>query len=157
MFEKKHGMHGTKMYNTWKGIKKRCYQKTYQHYDRYGGRGIIMCEEWKNDFMAFYNDVGEAPSDEYQLDRIDNDGNYEPGNCRWVTRQENCRNRNVKAGKSGYHGVYPKGNRFQAAFNINRSHRVYIGTFATAKEAHEARIEAIKKYNKEHNDNLRVY
>ena len=157
MFEKKHGMHGTKVYNAWKGIKKRCYQKTYQHYDRYGGRGIIMCEEWKNDFMAFYNDVGEAPSDEYQLDRIDNNGNYEPGNCRWVTRQENCRNRNIKVGKSGYRGVHPKGNRFQAYFNIDRSYRVYVGSFATAKEAHEARIEAIKKYNKEHNDNLRVY
>ena len=157
MFEKKHGMHGTKVYNAWKGIKKRCYQKTYQHYDRYGGRGIIMCEEWKNDFMAFYNDVGEAPSDEYQLDRIDNNGNYEPGNCRWVTRQENCRNRNIKVGKSGYRGVHPKGNRFQAYFNIDRSYRVHVGSFATAKEAHEARIEAIKKYNKEHNDNLRVY
>lgn len=116
-----------------------------------------MCEEWKNDFMAFYNDVGEAPSDEYQLDRIDNNGNYEPGNYRWVTRQENCRNRNVKVGKSGYHGVYLKGDKFQATFNIDRSHRVYLGTFTTAKEAYEARIEAIKKYNKEHNDNIRIY
>ena len=127
MFEKKHGMHGTKVYNTWKGIKKRCYQKTYQHYDRYGGRGIIMCDEWKNDFIAFYNYIGEAPNDEYQLDRIDNNGNYEPGNCRWVTRQENCRNRNVKVGKSGYHGVYLKGDKFQATFYIDRSHRVYLG------------------------------
>lgn len=157
MFTKTHGMHGTKTYDAWRGMKKRCYQKTYQHYDRYGGRGIAVCDKWKDDFVAFYNDMGEAPGADYQLDRIDNNGNYEPSNCRWVTRQENCRNRNFKVGKSGYRGVYQKGDIFQSFFNVDRNHRVYVGTFNTAKEAHKARIEALKKYNKEHNENLRVY
>ena len=76
MFQKKHGMHGTKVYNIWKGIKKRCYQKSYQHFDRYGGRGITMCEEWQEDFLSFYKDMGEPPTPEHQLHRIDNNGNY---------------------------------------------------------------------------------
>ncbi|HFR3796773.1 TPA: hypothetical protein ACHVHO_000712 [Streptococcus suis] len=158
MFETKHGMHGTKEYNTWKGIKKRCYQKSYQHYDRYGGRGIVMCQEWKDDFMAFFKDVGKAPSGEYQLDRIDNNGNYEPNNCRWVTRQENCRNRNFKVGKSGYPGVSQRKNgKFQSFFNVDRNQRICVGTFETANEAHLARVLAIKEFNRKHNESLRIY
>lgn len=158
MFQKKHGMHGTKVYNTWKGIKKRCYQKSYQHFDRYGGRGITMCEEWQEDFLSFYKDMGEPPTPEHQLDRIDNNGNYTKENCRWVTRQENCRNRNFHIGKSGFPGVSPRTNgKYQSYFNIRRDKRVNLGTFDTAEEAHDARIQAIMKHNMENNDNLRVY
>ena len=158
MFQKKHGMHGTKVYNIWKGIKKRCYQKSYQHFDRYGGRGITMCEEWQEDFLSFYKDMGEPPTPEHQLDRIDNNGNYTKENCRWVTRQENCRNRNFRVGKSGFPGVSPTPNgRFYAYFNVDRNNRVDLGRFNTAEEAHNARIQAIMKHNKENNDSLRVY
>lgn len=158
MFQKKHGMHGTKVYNAWREMKKRCYQKTYQHYDRYGGRGITVCEEWREDFLSFYKDMGEPPTPEHQLDRIDNNGNYNKENCRWVTRQENCRNRNFHTGKSGFPGVSPRPNgKYQAYFNVNRNKRVSLGTFDTAEEAHNARTQAILKHNKENNDSLRVY
>lgn len=158
MFQKKHGMHGTKVYNIWKGIKKRCYQESYQHFDRYGGRGITMCKEWQEDFLAFYKDMGEPPTPEHQLDRIDNNGNYNKQNCRWVTRQENCRNRNFRVGKSGFPGVVIRNNgKYQSYFNIKRGERVTIGTFETAEEAHQARLQAILEYNKEHNSDLRVY
>lgn len=158
MFQKKHGMHGTKVYNAWREMKKRCYQKTYQHYDRYGARGITVCEEWREDFLAFYKDMGEPPTQEHQLDRIDNNGNYNKKNCRWVTRQENCRNRNFPVGKSGFPGVTLRNNgKYQSYFNIKRGERVTIGTFETAEEAHQARLQAILEYNKEHNSDLRVY
>lgn len=158
MFQKKHGMHGTAVYNAWRGMKKRCYSKSYQHFDLYGGRGITVCEEWREDFLAFYKDMGEPPTPKHQLDRIDNDGNYTKENCRWVTSQENCRNRNFHIGKSGFRGVSLRQNgKYQAYFNIDRNNRVNLGTFDTAEEAHNARTQAIMKHNEENNDNLRVY
>jgi hypothetical protein len=71
----------------------RCYSKTCNGYQNYGGRGITVCERWRNSFEAFRADMGEQPSDKHQIDRIDNDGNYEPGNCRWATAKENSRNK----------------------------------------------------------------
>ncbi len=88
----KHGMRYTKVYGVWRGIKKRCYNKNAQNYKRYGGRGIGVCEEWRNSFVAFYKDMGDKPFPEAQIDRINNDGNYEPDNCRWVTPADNKRN-----------------------------------------------------------------
>ena len=80
----------------WSEIKSRCYRSTHPEYHRYGGRGITMFEEWIGDFIAFYkwlrSNIGLKPSQEYTLDRIDNDGNYEPGNLRWATRVEQVRN-----------------------------------------------------------------
>lgn len=155
---KRHGMRYTKVYDAWRGMKKRCYQESYQHFDRYGGRGIKVCDRWKDNFLNFYEDMGDIPSDGYELDRIDNNGDYEPSNCRWVTKQENCRNRNFALGKSGFRGVYlRKSGKYSSSFNIDRNNRVHLGTFDTPEEAHSARIEAIKKHNAENNANLRVY
>lgn len=84
---KKHGLCRTRMYEQWKNMRRRCINL---HPD-YGGRGITVCPEWE-DFEVFLTDMGECP-DGYQIDRIDNNGNYEPGNCRWVSRTTNCRNR----------------------------------------------------------------
>lgn len=87
-----HGMTRTREYYAWYNAKKRCFWKKGSRYQDYGGRGITMCDEWKNSFEAFFSYMGKCP-DGYQLDRINNDGNYEPGNCRWATRTTQSRNK----------------------------------------------------------------
>lgn len=88
----KHGKNKTPEYKTWLTIKQRCNNKNDQAYSNYGGRGISVCEKWTNNFLDFLDDMGERPGDEYSIDRIDVNGNYEPGNCRWVTMLEQNRN-----------------------------------------------------------------
>lgn len=88
-----HGCTGTATYRAWTNIKKRCYNPKWPAWHRYGGRGISMCERWNNSYAAFLADMGECPKG-LGIDRTDNDGNYEPGNCEWVTQSRNCRNRN---------------------------------------------------------------
>lgn len=71
----------------------RCENPNHPAYDYYGGRGITVCDEWRTSFDCFLADVGEKPSPELTLERINNDGNYEPGNCKWATFGENQKNR----------------------------------------------------------------
>jgi len=78
----RHGMAHTSEYGIWCNILQRCNNPNDKAFKDYGGRGITICDEWKNDFMAFYNHVGKRPSPKHSIDRINNDGNYEPNNVR---------------------------------------------------------------------------
>lgn len=88
----KHNMCKTRVYSIWIGMLSRCRATKSIRYKDYGGRGITVSKEWL-EFENFYRDMGDPPTDKHQIDRIDNNGNYEASNCRWVTNKENGRNK----------------------------------------------------------------
>lgn len=99
MSNTKHGKSNTKLHYIWRGMKQRCYNKNDKHYKYYGARDIAVCEEWKDDFMAFYEwAMNNGYKEGLSLDRINNDGNYEPNNCSWVTMKQ--QNRNTRHNKN---------------------------------------------------------
>ncbi len=89
-----HGLTDTRLYNSWCSMKARCYNHKNKEYNRYGGRGITICAEWKNNFKTFYDwAMANGYSDDLSIDRIDVNGNYEPANCCWATDMEQAGNR----------------------------------------------------------------
>lgn len=90
----RHGKHDSRLYTIYYKMKTRCYNQHYNGYKNYGARGITICDEWLSDFMTFYDwAINNGYRDYLTIDRIDNDGNYEPSNCRWVTMHEQNRNK----------------------------------------------------------------
>ena len=90
----KHNNYKNKLYQTWSDMKQRCLNKNNKHYKDYGGRGIKVCNRWLNSFENFLQDMGQKPNG-YSLDRINNNGNYEPSNCRWGTPIQQIHNRRI--------------------------------------------------------------
>lgn len=91
---KTHGLRTSAEYNIWRGMKKRCLVPTDKGYSRYGAAGVSVCERWRDSFAAFYADMGPRPSSAHSIDRFPMaSGNYEPGNCRWATDEQQNRNR----------------------------------------------------------------
>lgn len=101
---KTHGMRHTKIYHVWQSMKDRCQNPKNKRYTDWGARGIRVCDEWEDDFQAFYDHVSRLPhfgEEGYSLDRINNDGNYEPGNVRWATVKEQNQNQRKRRNNDG--------------------------------------------------------
>lgn len=88
-----HGMSRSSVYHIWSSMKARCFHPSTRNFADYGGRGITVCARWRDSFEAFYEDMGPRPSPDHSIDRIDVNGNYEPGNCRWATSLEQGSNK----------------------------------------------------------------
>ncbi len=138
----KHGMKGTRIYNIWKLMKRRCKNTNDKYYKDYGGRGIVICDEWDNDFMNFYNwAIANGYSDKLTIERIDVNGNYEPANCKWISRKEQSRNRRNNVMVT-YRGETRLLKEWCELLNLN-----YDTVFHRIKKQHLEPKEALEKHN----------
>lgn len=99
-----HGMAGTHVYRVWCGMRNRCHNPNQSHYERYGGRGIYVCDEWRDSFKQFYEDMGPRPvgptGKRYTIERDDNDGPYAPWNCKWIPAEAQKLNKRPRKRKT---------------------------------------------------------
>lgn len=140
---------GTRLHNEWRAMKARCYTPSCSNYEYYGGRGIQVCDEWKNNFEVFKEwALFNGYTDELSIDRINPDRDYEPSNCRWITMKKQFWNRRVrKTNKSGVSGVYWRDDikKWKASITVNRKH-ISLGNYENKEDAIKARQDAEKKY-----------
>lgn len=131
-----------RLYKLHDNIKSRCYNRNTPNYEYYGGKGIVMCDTWREDYTNFYTwALANGYADALSIDRIDFEGNYSPENCRWVAQTVQAQNTRLlrKNNTSGYRGVCKEGNGFTARIDCNYE-RVNLGKYPTA-------ILAAKAYN----------
>lgn len=147
LLKKSAGLSKSKLYKRWIGMKTRCYNLKTLNYNNYGGRGIAICEKWKYNFMVFYKWALENGWDnKLQIDRIDNNGDYSPENCRFVTMEENGLNKRVlqRNNTSNYVGVSKSENKYRAYVTVDKK-RKYLGYFKTALRAAKTRDQHVIK------------
>lgn len=157
MASKTHGDTGTKLHNTWKNIKLRCYNESHPYYSNYGGRDITVCDEWKNSYETFKEwATSNGYNDELTIDRINNDKGYTPDNCRWVTMEVQNRNRRVlcATNTSGFKGVTRTSgsNTWNASITVSGK-KIHIGVYSTKEEAAKAYDEYVITNGLEHTIN----
>lgn len=155
----KHGESKTRLYKIHQGIQQRCNNPLSTGYENYGGRNIKICEEWI-DFMEFKKwSYLNGYCDGLQIDRIDNDGNYEPNNCRWVNSKINNssweKRKLVSTNKTGFNGVWESKGKFHAQLGYNGK-RYSSKAFDTALEAAKERIRLEIKHTGEQRTNLHL-
>lgn len=146
----KHGLSDDILYNAWSNIRQRCFNKNKNDYKHYGGRGVTVCDEWNNSFESFYNwSINNGWDKGLEIDRINNDGNYEPSNCQWITQQKNKsygKRRNSSKNKTGSVGVYKHNGYDKYVSNVSvNGNRYYLGVFNTIEDAIMARENKIKE------------
>lgn len=142
-----HKMSNTRLYNIWTLMKRRCLNENASGYENYGGRGITICQEWLNDFMNFCEwSMNNGYKDDLSIDRIDNDGNYEPSNCRWATAKEQANNRR-NYGETEYYGIVRDNTGYRAQVTVDGK-KVYI---AHSKDDIEYLVNERNRYIDEHN------
>jgi hypothetical protein len=133
-------------YIAWIAMNQRCYNENNPWYHKYGGRGIEVCERWRSSYQNFLNDMGVKPTSKHSIDRINNDGNYEPNNCRWATQHEQVLNMGIRNDNtSGYKGVARKRNGWRAYIWLEGK-QFNLGSYKTKDEAIKARISGEKEY-----------
>lgn len=138
--ESTHGKR-TKEYYTWQSIKKRCMNPKSKHYRNYGGRGIMVCKRWAVSFMNFLADMGRAPSPKHSIERIKNNRNYTPRNCKWATMLEQASNKrnNIKVNVNGMN-VSLKQACKDLNLNYRRTHqRIHILNWSIEKALYTPR------------------
>ena len=127
----KHGGEGTRLYRIWKGMKQRCYNNKTYNYQNYGGRGIEICDGWKDDFSAFRDwSLANGYADDLSIDRIDNDKGYSPDNCRWADRI--TQRANQRPHKPGHNSIRAKCLETGEVFDSIKAAAEQTGTNATS-------------------------
>lgn len=141
-----HGMSGTPTYTSWLAMRQRCNDPNTDFYECYGGRGIAVCKRWES-FEAFHSDMGDRPEG-YSIDRIDVNGDYEPGNCKWSSASDQAFNtRRSKANESGKTGVYLDSNTGMWVAAITHKRQCHhLGSFADIQMTIHIREQAELKY-----------
>lgn len=144
-----HNISRTKLYKKFYSMKARCYNKDNSEYKNYGARGIKICDEWLNNVKKFYDWALEnGYKENLSIDRINNDGNYEPNNCRWANKSEQGANKRIVKRDIKYKGVYSLKNskRYMAQIKYNKK-RVYLGMHNTEELAAKAYNDYIDKHS----------
>lgn len=148
--KKTHGKTDTAEYMVWCDMKSRCFNDKNIAYKNYGGRGITVCDRWKKSFNNFYEDMGDRPTNKHQLDRKDNDGNYSPSNCRWVTPSENSVNRRNKGNNSGIKNIHKDGNKYYVVVTRDKIKR--ISSYTSLENAIKLKNLYIEEYKENKSD-----